>query len=89
MRRFDTSREGLPDLLVRPPTGSREFVTQWSHLIVDPVRQLEALADSMRPDCSPALSSSSTRVGCEACEVLGWVILASHPQPGGVVLPGT
>ena len=48
MRPSDTSRHGLPDLLVRPPTGTREFVTQWSDLIVDPIRQLEALADLHR-----------------------------------------
>ena len=27
------------------PNGTREFVTVWSHLLVDPVRQLETLAD--------------------------------------------
>ena len=45
MERMTTSREQIPDLLTRPPSGSREFVNGWSHLIVDPVRQLEALAD--------------------------------------------
>ena len=39
------SRDALPDLLSRPPTGAREFVAGWSDLIVDPVRQLEVLAD--------------------------------------------
>ena len=38
-------RDGIPDLLTRPPNGTREFVTEWSHLLVDPVRQLERLAD--------------------------------------------
>jgi hypothetical protein len=38
-------RERLPDLLTRPPNGTREFVAGWSHLIVDPVRQLATLAD--------------------------------------------
>ena len=38
-------RDGIPDLLTRPPNGTREFVTGWSHLLVDPVRQLERLAD--------------------------------------------
>ena len=38
-------RDGIPDLLTRPPNGTREFVTVWSHLLVDPVRQLETLAD--------------------------------------------
>ena len=48
MRRFDRSRHDLPDLLARPPTGTREFVMPWAELIVDPVRQLEALADLYR-----------------------------------------
>lgn len=38
-------RDDLPDLLTRPPIGTREFVTDWSHAIIDPVRQLAALAD--------------------------------------------
>ena len=38
-------RDELPDLLARPPCGTREFVSGWAHLIVDPVRQLTALAD--------------------------------------------
>ena len=42
--RSSTTRDGIPDLLTRPPSGSREFVAAWSHLLVDPVRQLEALA---------------------------------------------
>jgi hypothetical protein len=40
-----SSRDVLPDLLVRPPCGTREFVDGWAHLIVDPVRQLAMLAD--------------------------------------------
>jgi hypothetical protein len=40
-----SSRAEVPDLLTRPPSGTREFVMEWSHLVVDPVRQLEALAD--------------------------------------------
>lgn len=39
------TREGLPDLLTRPPSGTREFVLDWSHLLIDPVQQLTALAD--------------------------------------------
>jgi hypothetical protein len=39
------SREGLPDLLSRPPCGTREFVGEWAHLLVDPIRQLRTLAD--------------------------------------------
>jgi hypothetical protein len=39
------SRDELPDLLTRPPSGTREFVDEWRHLLVDPVRQLAALAD--------------------------------------------
>ena len=39
------SRDQIPDLLTRPPSGTREFVADWSHLLVDPVKQLEALAD--------------------------------------------
>ena len=38
-------RDGIPDLLTRPPTGTREFVAGWAHLLIDPVRQLEMLAD--------------------------------------------
>ena len=39
------TRDGIPDLLARPPCGTREFVAEWSHLLVDPVRQLRTLAD--------------------------------------------
>jgi len=38
-------RDAIPDLLTRPPSGTREFVTDWSRLLVDPVRQLGELAD--------------------------------------------
>ena len=38
-------RDGIPDLLRRPPNGTREFVTVWADLLVDPVRQLDSLAD--------------------------------------------
>jgi len=40
-----TARDSVPDLLARPPVGTREFVTDWAHLLVDPVRQLAVLAD--------------------------------------------
>ena len=39
------ARDHVPDLLARPPTGTREFVTDWSHLLVDPIRQLAVLAE--------------------------------------------
>lgn len=38
-------RDGIPDLLSRPPNGTRESVTEWAHLQVDPVGQLDRLAD--------------------------------------------
>ena len=37
-------RERIPDLLIRPPSGTREFVTTWEYFLVDPVAQLGALA---------------------------------------------
>jgi hypothetical protein len=40
-----TTRDTVPDLLTRPPCGTREFVGEWAHLLVDPVRQLATLAD--------------------------------------------
>jgi hypothetical protein len=40
-----SQRDGVPDLLTRPPSGTREFVMDWAHLLVDPVRQLQQLAD--------------------------------------------
>jgi hypothetical protein len=40
-----STRDVAPNLLTRPPNGTREFVGQWSHLMVDPVRQLATLAD--------------------------------------------
>jgi len=38
------TRERIPGLLTRPPSGTREFVSEWEHLLVDPVGQLETLA---------------------------------------------
>lgn len=37
-------RDSIPDLLTRPPSGTREFVSEWAHLLVDPVQQLATLA---------------------------------------------
>ena len=37
-------REQVPDLLSRPPSGTRAFVTSWDRLLLDPVGQLETLA---------------------------------------------
>lgn len=45
MTRAIAVRDGLPDLLTRPPSGTREFVAEWAHLLVDPVQQLTVLAD--------------------------------------------
>lgn len=45
MASVEAARQGLPDLLVRPPCGTREFVGDWSHLLIDPVRQLAVLAE--------------------------------------------
>ena len=39
------TRDDVPDLLTRPPSGTREFVSEWAHLLVDPVQQLALLAD--------------------------------------------
>jgi hypothetical protein len=39
------ARDEIPDLLRRPPTGTREFVAAWADVLVDPVRQLDSLAD--------------------------------------------
>lgn len=38
-------RDQVPNLLTRPPNGTREFVSDWAHLLVDPVNQLQTLAD--------------------------------------------
>jgi hypothetical protein len=45
MSQVSTRRESAPDLLTRPPCGTREFVDEWAHLLVDPVGQLAVLAD--------------------------------------------
>jgi Short C-terminal domain len=45
MRRRQTHRRHEGDLLARPPVGSRELEGGVAALIVDPVEQLEELAD--------------------------------------------
>ena len=40
-----SQRDEVPDLLTRPPSGTREFVTDWALMLVDPVRQLQQLAE--------------------------------------------
>lgn len=45
MSQLSTRRESAHDLLARPPCGTREFVDEWAHLLVDPVGQLAVLAD--------------------------------------------
>jgi len=44
MRQLRTPRNERPDLLVRPPSTSRELERGWGLLVVDPVRQLAELA---------------------------------------------
>jgi Short C-terminal domain len=45
MQRIKTSRDRIPDLLTRPPLVRWQLPTPWPHPLVDPVKQLEALAD--------------------------------------------
>jgi hypothetical protein len=45
MRLDAAGRDGIPDLLARPPSGTREFVSEWAPLLVDPVQQLATLAE--------------------------------------------
>ncbi|HEY6417174.1 MAG TPA: SHOCT domain-containing protein [Acidimicrobiales bacterium] len=45
MRRRQTRRRHEGDLLARPPVGGRELEGGVAALIVDPVEQLEELAD--------------------------------------------
>jgi hypothetical protein len=45
MERIRTSRDHIPDLLTRPPVVGWQPATPWPHPLVDPVQQLEALAD--------------------------------------------
>jgi hypothetical protein len=48
MRRRRTHRRHEGDLLARPPVGSRELEGGVAALIVDPIEQLEELADLRR-----------------------------------------
>jgi hypothetical protein len=48
MRGFTTSRSDRPDLLARPPCLVRTYEDSVRAWIVDPVEQLEELADLMR-----------------------------------------
>jgi Short C-terminal domain len=48
MRRSRTHRRHEGDLLARPPVGSRELEGGVAALIVDPIEQLEELADLRR-----------------------------------------
>jgi Short C-terminal domain len=48
VRRLMTPRNHRPDLLVRPPSTSRELERGWAMLVVDPVNQLAELADLHR-----------------------------------------
>jgi hypothetical protein len=45
VHRQKTSRRHQIDLLARPPWGVREDTSGWASLIINPVTQLEALAD--------------------------------------------
>ncbi len=46
--RTQTARDRIPDLLTRPPLLRWQVTTSWPHPLVDPVQQLEALADLLR-----------------------------------------
>ena len=48
MDRTKTARDRIPDLLTRPPLLRWQVTTSWPHPLVDPVQQLEALADLLR-----------------------------------------
>jgi len=45
MERIKTGRDLNLDLLTRPPLVRSQVPTPWPHPLVDPVRQLEALAE--------------------------------------------
>lgn len=45
LRPVSTSRRRHADLLARPPSGFGEIPGGWRGLIIDPVAQLEELAD--------------------------------------------
>jgi Short C-terminal domain len=48
MRRLRTDRRRTADLLARPPSGAQELAGGWAAALVDPVEQLEELADLRR-----------------------------------------
>jgi hypothetical protein len=48
MRRLRTDRRRRTDLLARPPYGAQELTGGWAAALVDPVEQLEELADLRR-----------------------------------------
>ena len=45
MRRTLPNRRHQPDLIARPPLGGVGVERHWASLIIDPVHQLQALAD--------------------------------------------
>jgi hypothetical protein len=45
MERFSQSRKDRTDLLVRPPCTAHEIECGWTASFIDPIEQLEALAD--------------------------------------------
>ena len=45
MERIKTGRDLNLDLLTQPPLVRSQVPTPWPHPLVDPVKQLEALAD--------------------------------------------
>jgi hypothetical protein len=45
MERVGYSRSRRPDLLVRPPCTARDLELGWAALFVDPVEQLDELAE--------------------------------------------
>jgi len=45
MERIKTRRDQNLGLLTRPPLLGSQVATPWPHPLVDPVKQLEALAD--------------------------------------------
>jgi hypothetical protein len=48
MQRVETSRSQRQDLLGRPPSAAYEFQPAWALLAVDPISQVEELADLWR-----------------------------------------
>jgi Short C-terminal domain len=48
MRRLRTHRRRSSDLLARPPCGAQHLPRGWAEAVVDPVDQIEELADLRR-----------------------------------------